>query len=128
MRDHEREFEAAGARLAAVGLGDLRYAEAFRKESGIDFPLLVDRKRRAYELAGLQSASVLHLAYPTNVAAGARALAAGFRQRAFGEHPFQLGGSFVFAPGDVQLHAHVNETFSDDATPAALLAVVRRRA
>ena len=32
LRDHEAEFRARGARLAAIGLGDLAYARSFRDE------------------------------------------------------------------------------------------------
>jgi len=32
---------------------------------------------------------------------------------------------FIFVPGDVELFAHVDETFGDDARPAELLAVLR---
>jgi hypothetical protein len=125
LRDHEGEFGAVGARLAAVGLGDMSYATAFRQETGITFPLLVDERREAYRAAGLRSASPLDIARPANLAAGLRATLGGHRQHRTGAHPMQLGGSFVFGPGDVQIFAHVNQTFSDDATPAALLAALR---
>ena len=51
MRDHETEFRARGASLAAIGLGDLAYARAFRDEFAIAFPLLVDVEREAYRAA-----------------------------------------------------------------------------
>ena len=60
-----------------------------------------------------------------NAAARKRAQAAGQHQHRLGKHPFQLGGSFVFAPGDVDRFAHVSQTFGDNATPEALLAAVR---
>jgi hypothetical protein len=62
--------------LVAIGLGDLAYARAFRDESGITFPLLVDAERLAYRAAGLGSASLLHVLRPGNIAAGLRARAA----------------------------------------------------
>ena len=58
MRDHEAEFRARGANLAAVGLGDAAYAKAFREESRITFPLLVDAERAAYRAAELRSATL----------------------------------------------------------------------
>ena len=61
LRDHEAEFRARGARVAAVGLGDPVYARAFRDESGIAFPLLVDAERAAYRAAELRSATLRHL-------------------------------------------------------------------
>lgn len=128
MREHERGFQEAGARLAAVGLGDQKYARHFREESGITFPLLVDEKREAYRAAGLRVGSLLHLLSPFNFSARRRAKEAGFRQHRLGQNPFQLGGSFVFGPGDADRFAHVSTTFGDTAAPELLLAAVRGRA
>jgi hypothetical protein len=125
LRDHETEFREAGATLTAIGLGDRRYAQEFRKETGIGFPLLVDEQRVAYRVANLRSASILHMFRGDNAAGRARAKAAGHRQHRLGRNPFQLGGSFVFGPGNVDRFAHVSETFGDNAAPEALLAVVR---
>jgi hypothetical protein len=125
LRAHEPAFREAGASLAAIGLGDRHYAQQFREETGITFPLLIDEQRAAYRAAGLRTASLLHLVRRDNAAARARARAAGHRQHRLGANPFQLGGSFVFGPGDVDHYAHLSETFGDNATPAALLAALR---
>jgi len=126
LRAHEEEFGAAGANLAAVGLGDPGYARAFREETGIRFPLLVDEKRQAYGAARLRKASLLHLLRRDNFAARKRASAAGHRQHKLGKDPLQLGGSFVFGPGNVDRFVHVSETFGDNASPDELLAAVQR--
>jgi len=125
LRAHETEFRQAGARLAAIGLGDENYARAFREESGIGFPLLIDAERAAYRVAGLRKASLLHLLRRDNFAARKRAQAGGHRQHKLGKDPLQLGGSFVFAPGNVDRYAHVSETFGDNAPVERLLAAVR---
>jgi len=125
LRDREKDFREAGATLAAIGLGDREYAKKFRQESGIDFPLLVDEKREAYRAARLKSASVLHLLRTDNFAARNRAKAGGHRQHKLGQHPFQLGGSFVFAPGDVDRFVHLSATCGDNASPDVLLGAVR---
>jgi AhpC/TSA antioxidant enzyme len=126
LRDQEAGFRARGARLAAIGLGDLEYARAFRREAGITFPLLVDAERQAYRAAELRSAPLLHALRPDNIVGGLRARAAGHRQHRKGPNPFQLGGSFVFGPGDVDRYAHVSQTFGDTAPVSALLAVLDR--
>ena len=118
-------MRAAGASLAAVGLGDRQYARAFRDETGIAFPLLVDEQRTAYRAVGLRSASLLHLLRRDNFTARARAKGAGHHQHRLGQNPLQLGGSFVFAPGNVDRFVHVSETFGDNAAPGALLAALR---
>ena len=124
MRDNEQAFCNKNARLAAIGLGDLYYAQAFRAESGIDFPLLVDEQRLAYRAAGLRTASLVHLFRRDNAVARTRARAAGHRQDRLGKNPFQLGGSFIFGPGNVDLYMHVSQTFGDNAAPDTLLAAI----
>ena len=124
MRDREGEFRTRGARLVAIGLGDAAYARAFREDSGITFPLLVDADRDAYRAASLRSASLLHVLRPDNIVAVLGARAAGHRQHRKGPNPFQLGGSFVFGPGNVDRYLHVSQTFSDNAPVSALLAAL----
>jgi alkyl-hydroperoxide reductase/thiol specific antioxidant family protein len=126
LRDHEAEFRARGARLAAVGLGDPTYAKAFREDRHITFPLLVDTDRAAYRAAKLRSATFRDLFRLGNLVAGRRARAAGHRQGRTGRNPFQLGGSFVFGPGDADRYAHVSQTFGDNAPVSALLASLDR--
>ena len=125
MREHEAEFQGKGARLAAIGLGDARYAALFREEAGIKFPLLIDEERLAYHAAGLKTANLFHLLRRDNAQARKRAQGEGFRQHKLGQNPFQLGGSFVFGPGNVDRYAHVSKTFGDNAPIDALLAAAR---
>jgi hypothetical protein len=124
LRDHEQAFRDKGARLAAIGLGDAYYAQIFREESRITFPLLVDADRQAYRAMGLLNASLLHLLRKENAMARERTRAAGHRQHKLGKNPFQLGGSFVFGPGNVDLYGHVSQTFGDNAATADLLAAI----
>ena len=124
MREHEQAFRNKGAALAAVGLGDRNYARMFREETGIAFPLLIDEKRDAYRVADLKSANILHLLRSENAVARKRARAAGHHQHKLGQNPFQLGGSFVFGPGNVDQFAHISQTFGDNATVTALLEAI----
>ena len=124
MRAHEQEFRSKGANLAAIGLGDANYAKAFREETGIAFPLLIDADRKAYRAAELKKANLLHLLRKDNAAARKRAKAGGFSQKKLGENPFQLGASFVFAPGNVDKFIHISETFGDNAATADLLKAI----
>ncbi len=127
LRDHQREIEAAGARVAAVGLGGREYAASFRAETGIAFPLLIDEARAAYRAAGLRTGSIWELLLPFNAAARARAKGEGHRQHRLGKDPFQLGGTFVFAPGDRDLYAHRAKTYGDVAPIGEILASLRPR-
>jgi hypothetical protein len=124
LRAHEQEFRSKGANLAAIGLGDANYARLFRDETGITFPLLIDAERKAYRAVELKKANLLQLLRKDNAAARKRAKAGGFQQKKLGENPFQLGGSFVFAPGNVDKYVHVSQTFGDNAAMADLLAAI----
>jgi hypothetical protein len=124
LREHEQAFHDKGAVLAAIGLGDPVYAREFRKETAITFPLFIDQQRQAYHAAELKSANLFHLLRGDNAEARKRAHDAGYHQHRLGKNPFQLGGSFVFGPGNVDLFSHTSETFGDNASTAALLAAL----
>jgi hypothetical protein len=125
LREHEAEFKQKGANIAAIGLGDMNYARMFREDTGIDFPLLIDEERRAYGVAGLKQANILHIFRSDNAEARKRAKARGHEQVKLGKNPFQLGGSFVFAPGNVDLFAHLSRTFGDNASMDHLLRAIK---
>ena len=124
MRAHDQAFRERGANLAAIGLGDANYARLFGEEAGIRFPLLIDEERLAYRATGLRSANLLHMLRSENKTARDRARSGGHRQHKLGQNPFQLGGSFVFGPGDVDRYVHVSRTFGDNAPVADLLAAL----
>jgi hypothetical protein len=124
LRASEAAFKEKDASIAVVGLGDAKYAGFFREKTGIDFPLLIDDKREAYKTVGLKHANLLHLLRKDNAQARRRAQAAGHKQHKLGKDPFQLGGSFVFAPGNKDLFVHVSETFGDNANPKDILAAL----
>ena len=125
MRAHQEEFTEAGAQLAAIGLGDRTYANTFREDAGVTFPLLIDEKRVAYQAAELKSVNLFHMLRSHNSKARARARLGGHRQHRFGQNPFQLGGSFVFGPGNRDVYTHLSRTFGDNAPIAELLSAVR---
>jgi len=124
LRDREKGFTLKGAKIAAISLGDTAYARIFREETSITFPLLIDEARVAYNAVGLQSGSIFHLLRADNFTARARAKEGGHQQHKLGRNPFQLGGSFIFGPGNVDLYAHLSATFGDNAPMADLLAAL----
>ena len=124
MREHEQTLQAKGAKLAAIGLGDPGYARHFREQTGITFPLLIDEQRQAYRAIELRNANLLHLLRRDNMKARTRAKAIGVRQHRLGKDPFQLGGSFVFAPGNQDKFVHVSQTFGDNAPVEQVLAAI----
>lgn len=126
MRDSADQFKALGANIVAIGLGGMDYARRFREETKIDFPLLIDEDNQVHKAAGLGKANILHILRKDNAAARKRASLEGFRQYKLGKNPFQLGGSFVFGPGNIDYFAHISGTFGDNASMKDLLAAVPR--
>jgi hypothetical protein len=124
LREVEEQFRAKGVALVAIGLGGADYARHFRKQTGIDFPLLIDENRLTYKALELKKANIFHLFRGDNMVARKRAKAIGVRQHKLGKDPFQLGGSFVFGPGNKDLFVHISETFGDNAQPKDLLAAI----
>lgn len=100
------------------------YACLFRDETGIDFPLFVDEELATYRALGLKKANILHLLRGDNSVARKRAKAAGHRQHKLGKDPFQLGGTFVFGPGNVDHFIHISETFGDTAPLERVIAAI----
>ena len=124
MREHQQSFRSKNATLAAISLGDARYARLFQEETRIDFPLLIDSDSQTYKLANLGKANLLHLLRSDNFQSRKRAKAAGHHQHKLGRDPFQLGGTFIFGPGNVDRFAHLSQTFGDNASPETLLAAL----
>ena len=127
MRAHEPEIKARGAHVVAVGLGGMEYARSFRTEAGLEFPLLIDKDLATYRVLGLKKANIFHLLRGDNFASRKRAKAAGHRQHKFSKDPFQLGGTFVFGPGNVDHFAHISETFGDNAPLDRVIAALPQR-
>ena len=124
MREHQQAFLAKNASLAAISLGDQNYARLFQQETGIDFPLLIDEHSQTYKLANLPKANLLHLLRSDNFQSRKRASSAGHHQHKLGRDPFQLGGTFIFGPGNIDRFAHLSQTFGDNASPQILLAAL----
>src|ERR1700758_1575914 len=105
-------------------MGDAQYAKVFREKDGVQFSVFNDERRKAYEAMELKSGNIFHLLRRDNGVARGQAKAEGHHQHKLGKNPFQLGGSFVFGPGEVDRFAHVSETFGDNAAVKDLLAAI----
>ena len=65
---------------------------------------------------------MFHIFRSDNAEARKGAKSAGFRQHRLGKNLFQLGGSFVFGPGNVDRYAYLGKNFGDNAPIHELLA------
>lgn len=119
------DFEAAGARLVAVGVGTPEQARAFRVLTGWKHGIVADPERKAYAAADLRRMGCLALLRPRLLLAALRARKEGFRQRKVAGDPWQLGGTLVVGPGDRVVFAHRNAGPEDEAPLDAVLAALR---
>jgi hypothetical protein len=124
-RDRD-EFEAAGVRLAVVGMGTPQHAAHFRETQKVDLPMLVDPERKAYEAAGAKMATFGELLGPRIVARSIhRSLAAGVHQGRTIGHPAQLGGVMIVKPDASVPYVHLADDASDNPPNAEVLAAAR---
>ena len=126
MRDRYAEIEAAGAGVAAIGMGAIQRAARFKEELDIPFPLLVDRTRETYRLLELSRGSWNDVAGPKVWGRGLRSLVGGNAQTVRPrEDPRQLGGAAVILPGDRLASVHRATTSSDNVPVDRLLGALR---
>jgi peroxiredoxin len=128
LRDHEGEIRAAGIGLAAIGTGDLRYAEHFKAERKIDFPLLVDDDLLTYRLIGARRGGLKQILAPPTLAAGLRTVAHGRFQGRSGPHPMQFGATHLIHPDGSVPYAWINDNFAADPPFPEVLTAVRAEA
>jgi peroxiredoxin len=125
LRDHQDEIRAAGAGLAAIGTGDLRYAEHFKTERKIDFPLLVDDQLTTYRAIGARRGGLKEMLGLATLSAGIRTVAHGRMQGRSGPHPLQFGATHLIRPDGSVPYAWVNGDFADDPPLPEVLAAIR---
>jgi hypothetical protein len=128
-RDRD-EFEAAGARLAVIGQGTPRHAQAFVDDHGLaGLTLLVDPDRKTYEAAGAKMGGVTDLFSPGVALRGLKAVAGErvVQGRTVG-HPAQLGGVLVIAQGGEVTWSHLAGDAGDNPPNSDVLEAARAAA
>ena len=93
------QLEDAGVDVVMIGQANPRHAAAFRRKTGIDFPVLADESRGTYKVAGLKRGNVAQLVGPRSVFAGVKhsARSGVVQGRVIGDVA-QLGGAAVIRP------------------------------
>ena len=128
-RDRE-EFDAAGARLAVIGQGTPRHAQAFIEDHGLEgLTLLVDPDRKTYAAAGAKMGGVTDLFNPGVAVRGLKAVAGErvVQGRTVG-HPAQLGGVLVIARGGEVAWSHLANDAGDNPPNSQVLEAARAAA
>lgn len=114
----------AGSDVTAIGTGGKRYAKAFIEDESVPFEVLLDEDGSAAEIAGTKKTSMLKLAMPNQLIAGARARSKGKKQHNTGRRPFQLGATLVIAPGHKLLYSDFEDFAGDHADLDEVLAAI----
>ena len=126
MREHRDRFDQIGLQVVVVTFEDDFFARDYVAESGLDWPLLIDRERIAYRHYEMLQASFADLWGPRSWWAYLRELGKGGKLRPPTDDIHQRGGDVLIDPkGIVRLH-HVGEGPADRPTVAAILARINR--
>ncbi len=128
MRQHEDEFRELGLRVVVVTFEARERAEAYVRETGLAWPLLIDRPRALYHAYGMDRGRRSAIWGPATWWAYARLIASGRRVRRPTGDVQQLGGDVLVDPkGRVALH-HVGKGPADRPAIGTLLDRIRREA
>lgn len=122
------EYEARGARVAAVTMGGPEEASAFCGPRAPGVLCLADPERHAYRAYGLGMAGAAEVFSPQVIVGGVQAAMEGHSQGATMGEPRQMPGLFVIGKGGALLLAHYSRTVADHGEPAAIRAALERGA
>jgi hypothetical protein len=117
LHGHREDF---AGRLTLVGMGTPAHAQAFKEETGVDFPILLSRDKTAYEAMDLKRGTTREVFAPGALGATLGRLRH-LPLRAPEQDWHQLGGAFVIAPGGEVVFAHRAEHPADEPDVGALL-------
>ena len=118
------ELEAASLKVLLISFGSPDEARAWRRETGVPFPILFDPQRSVYAAYGL-GRSALRSWSPSTLAFYLRALFRGERLPAPRGDPHQMGGDFLLDRSGRLLLAHLSRDPVDRPDIATLLAAAR---
>lgn len=111
-------------RLVAIGTGGAQYAVKFKREFGIDWPLLIDEPLDSYRAVGVQQGKWIDWLSPSVVRASLTAIRAGNMHGRMGQAPTFLGATHVLRPGGAVAFAWLNAEFHDDAPLGEVMAAI----
>ena len=126
MRRHEDEIERLALRVVVVTFEARAQAEAYVRETGLRWPLLIDDRRTLYRAYGMERGRWTAIWGPASWWAYARLIVRGRRPGRPTGDVYQLGGDVVVDPrGQVALH-HVGTGPGDRPAISTVLDTVRR--
>jgi len=134
--ERDRHLLGPDPNLWLVGMGTPLQARAFKRQTGVTFPVLLSPDTTAYEAMDLPRGSFRQVfGIAAQRVAWRRAPGIGFERAAAGGEPaeatpeqdwHQLGGAFVFAPGGRLVWSHRSRHAGDDPDHRQLGEALRR--
>lgn len=126
MREHQDEIERIGLRIAVVTFETEAIARKYIDQTGVPWPVLVDRRRELYRAYGMGRGAVTRILGPGSWWAYLKLLFRGHRLHAPTDDVYQLGGDVLIDPaGIVRMHYISRTPVDRPKVEEAILAVVR---
>jgi len=126
LRRHEKELEELALRVVVVTFESRKLAEEYVRDTGLPWPVLIDRSRALYSAYGMGRGRWSAVWGPASWWAYVRLIAQGHRLRRPTDDVRQLGGDILVDPmGKVALH-HVGRGPADRPAVSTLLERVRQ--
>lgn len=120
MRRDIKSFQKRGANIVAITSAPPGYCKMFAAEQKLEHPLASDVELRSYRAFGLKKGRIRDVLGPKVMVEGLRSALRGNRLGKPVGDKFQLGGTFVVAPGGKILLAHRSQDATDNPPNAAL--------
>lgn len=125
MRQHESELERLGVRVLVLTFEARERAQAYVRETGLRWPLLIDRERALYSAYGMGRGRWWGIWGPASLWAYLKLIGRGQRpQRPTGDI-HQLGGDILVNPMGMVALDHVGKGPADRPTVTALFERIR---
>jgi peroxiredoxin len=125
LRERHDDITGLGADIVAIGTGDRRYAEAFVRDTGVPFLVLVDDDAVAARAASLKTLSWFQLLHPRTWKASRETSKRGYHVHKAGKRVKQIGATFVLGAGDRVGYEHMDADSTDHAPLDEVLASLR---
>jgi len=126
LRRHEKELEGLDLHVVVVTFEARERAGEYVGETGLRWPLLIDRQRALYRAYGMGRGRWSAIWGPATWLAYVQLIARGRRLRRPTGDVYQLGGDVIVDPtGQVALH-HVGKGPADRPAVGVLLEAVRQ--
>jgi alkyl hydroperoxide reductase subunit AhpC len=128
LRQHKPELDSLNVAVKIVTFDDNFLARAYVKETGLEWPLLLDAEQKLYRAYGFQRASWWKLLNPVSIIGYLKLIVTGTLPGRPGRDVRQLGGDVIIDPsGTVRLH-HISTSPHDRPNVSDMLSLIRNRA